>query len=90
MTVQADILDFTLPDLNIPVGATVVWTNLDEAGHTATLGQDGRSGSAGGMRWDSGGMDVGESFSQIFPQAGVFPYTCRFHPWMNATVTVGP
>ena len=88
--VQADIVEFILPDLNITVGATVVWINLDEAGHTVTLGQDGRSASTGGTGWDSGGLDVGESFNQTFPQAGIFPYACRFHPWMNATVTVGP
>ena len=52
----------------------MVWINLDEAGHTVTLGQDGRSASTGGTGWDSGGLDVGESFNLTFPQAGIFPY----------------
>ena len=88
--VQADIVEVILPGIHISAGVTVVWSNLDEAGHTATSGQDGVSTSIGDISWDSGGLDMGEAFSMTFSQPGVFPYTCRFHPWMNATVTVIP
>ena len=83
-------MDFELPDLNIPAGATVVWTNRDQQGHTATSGKDGVSVKFDNIGWDSGGLDLNESFSMTFTQPGVFPYTCRFHPWMNAILTVGP
>lgn len=88
--VQAEIVDFMLPDITIPVGATVVWTNRDEQGHTATSGKDGIFARFDDIGWDSGGLDLDESFSMTFTQPGVFPYTCRFHPWMNAVLTVGP
>ena len=82
---QADIAGYILPDLTVVVGSTVRWTNLDSAGHTATAG---RSGIYDGTGWDSRGLEQNESFSWEFSQERVFPYTCRFHPSMNATVTV--
>ena len=82
---QADIIDFILPDITLDIGATVHWTNLDAAGHTATSGVEGIYDGSG---WDSRGLALNESFSHQFQQEGVFAYTCRFHPWMNATVTV--
>ena len=86
--VQADIVDFILHDITIPAGVTVTWTNLDEEGHTTTSGKDGISPRVDDIAWNSRGLDLGESFSMTFDQPGVFPYTCVFHPWMNATVTV--
>lgn len=88
--VRAEIVDFILPDITIPAGATVIWTNLDVEGHTTTSGKDGVSARFDDIAWDSRGLDPGESFSVTFAQPGVFPYTCKFHPWMNATVTVDP
>ena len=86
--VPAEIVDFILPDITIPAGATVIWTNLDEEGHTTTSGKDGISARFDDIAWNSRGLDLGESFSVTFALPGVFPYTCVFHPWMNAIVTV--
>ena len=86
--VQAEIADFTLPDIAIPAGATVIWTNLDGPFHTTTSGKDGISAQTADVSWDSSGLAMGKSFSVTFLQPGVFPYTCLFHPSMNATVTV--
>jgi plastocyanin len=83
LTVQSDIADFKLQELTIPAGATVTWTNLDEQGHTSTSGKEGIFASYDNFSWKSGGLELDESFSMTFLQPGVFPFTCRFHPWMN-------
>lgn len=82
---QADIIDFILPDVTVAVGATAEWTNLDSSAYTPTRGVDcvyDRSD------WDSWALGSNQSFSYQFQQKGVFAYTCRFHSWMNATVTL--
>lgn len=61
----------------VEVGAEVTWTNHDLAPHTAT-------GSFG----DTGSLAQGQSFTTRFDQPGTYPYYCRFHPGMRATVVV--
>ena len=83
--VSSNIVGFRLPNLNVPVGTTVTWTNRDGAPHTSTSGvppdQDGI--------WDSPVLTARKSFSFTFDQAGEFRYFCRIHPrTMRATVTV--
>ena len=81
---QSDIINFTLENLTIPVGATVTWANRDEARHTSTSGiSDNKDGI-----WDSPILVKGEKFSFTFDQPGVFPYWCLIHPFMTATITV--
>ena len=70
---------FTLKDVTVPVGTTVVWTNQDFAVHTVT--------SDTGV-WDSGSLSNGKSFPFTFNQAGTFAYHCIPHPYMTATITV--
>ena len=82
---NSDTGDFILPDITVAIGATVQWTNRDSEEHTATPGADGIYDGSG---WDSNTLGLKQSFSHQFQQEGVFAYTCRFHPWMNATVTV--
>lgn len=69
----------------IDVGSEVVWTNDDTAGHTVTSGsmQTGPEG-----HFDSGLFMAGGSYSNIFEEAGEFPYYCMVHPWMEGTVVV--
>ena len=71
---------FNPADLQVNVGDTVTWTNLDTTSHTVTA-DDGAfaSGSVGGE----------ETFEFTFDTAGEFAYHCDFHPGMTATVTVG-
>jgi photosystem II stability/assembly factor-like uncharacterized protein len=67
-------------ELQIDIGDTVRWINLDSVPHTATA-DDGE--------FDSGNLDPGEYFDYIFTTEGVFSYTCEYHPAMTGTITVG-
>ena len=79
---MVDIKDFaSLPDsIEIPVGATVTWTNSDTAPHTATA-KDREA-------LQSGTLNTGDSYSQIFDQPGTFDYFCEFHANMKGTIIV--
>ena len=79
---MVDIKDFTyVPDpVEIPVGATVTWTNSDTAPHTATA-QDREV-------LQLGTLNPGDSYSQIFDQPGTFDYFCEFHANMEGTIIV--
>jgi len=72
--------------VTIDVGSEVIWENTDNAAHTATSGTptDGPDGV-----FDSSLMMVGGSFAQTFDNAGVYPYFCMVHPWMQGFVLVG-
>lgn len=70
---------FSPEPIEIKVGTTVTWTNLDSAPHTV-------SQTGGGF--ESGKMDQGATFSFTFTEAGTFEYFCQFHPNMKGTVIV--
>ena len=73
-------LAFAPAELSVPVGATVVWVNQEDAmPHTAT--------SDDGL-WDSGTLDPGERFSFTFEEPGTYTYFCRIHPSMKGTIVV--
>jgi plastocyanin len=67
------------PALTIEVGQTVTWTNRGFTPHTVT---------ALGGEFDSGRLNVGESFKVTFSTPGTFAYKCEIHPSMRGTVTV--
>jgi plastocyanin len=77
-----EITDFAYaPDpVEIPVGATVTWTNNDAAPHTATA-QDREA-------LQSGTLNQGDSYSQTFDQPGTIDYFCEFHSNMKGTIVV--
>jgi plastocyanin len=79
---MVEIKDFTYvpASLEIPVGATVTWTNSDAAPHTATA-QDREA-------LQSGTLNQGDSYSQTFDQPGTFDYFCEFHANMKGTIVV--
>lgn len=84
-TIQVAIVNFSFKPstVTIAVGDTVTWTNQDSGvPHTATSDQ----GSA--VRWDSGLLNTGQSYSFTFHQAGTFTYHCAVHPYMTGTVIV--
>jgi plastocyanin len=66
-------------NLQVPVGATVTWTNYDDLPHTATA----KDGS-----WDTGILNKGEKKAITFDKAGEFEYYCTVHPNMVARLTV--
>ena len=76
-----NIVDFAFEPaaVEVPVGATVSWSNSGGAPHTATA-NDGS--------FDSGTLQPGAGFSQTFSAAGSFPYACLIHPQMTGTITV--
>jgi plastocyanin len=80
--VPVDIVEFSFsPDpVEVSVGDTVTWTNQGTVPHTATAEDRGVL--------QSGPISPGDSFSQVFSQAGEFPYFCEFHPNMHGTIIV--
>ena len=84
-TVTSEIATFTLEDLTIRAGTTVVWKNLDSAPHTAT---SGASPTPDGS-WDTEILGRDQSAEGItFNETGTFAYFCTVHPNMTATLTV--
>ena len=83
--VTSNSLNFRLQDLAIEVGTTVKWVQQDASTHTSTSGTP--PSSLSGV-WDSGFLTQGQSFTFPFTTAGTFPFFCKLHPGMSATVTV--
>ena len=65
-------------NLQVSVGDTVTFTNLDGAPHTATA-TDGS--------FDTGRLNRNQSGSITVTSAGSFEYLCVFHPAMRGTIT---
>ncbi|WP_082582155.1 cupredoxin family copper-binding protein [Aeromicrobium sp. Root236] len=72
---------FSPAALTVAVGDTVKWTNMDTAPHTVTV-------TSGPVKFNSGNLAKGESFSYTFKTAGTYSYYCAVHPDMTAKVTV--
>lgn len=74
-----------LPDpVTVPVGASIAWTNEDNAPHTST----GIGNAIAAL--DSGAIVFGQTFTQTFDTPGTYPYYCVYHPNMLGTVVVTP
>lgn len=65
--------------VTVDAGTEVVWTNSDDAAHTATA-DDGS--------FDTGTLNLDDSGRATFDQPGTYSYYCRFHAFMKATVEV--
>lgn len=80
-TADVRIEDFAFEpgNLEVPVGATVMWTNQDSAPHDATA----RNGD-----WKSDRLSNEESDTLTFTSAGTFDYSCSIHPGMKARLVV--
>jgi plastocyanin len=63
----------------VDAGDRVIWTNRDDAAHTATA-DDGS--------FDTGTLEKGDSAPVSFDEPGTYSYYCRFHAFMKATVEV--
>lgn len=70
---------FTPGNLQVPVGATVTWTNYDSAPHSATA-DDGT--------WDTGTLKKDQRASVTFDTPGDYSYYCTVHPNMKARLQV--
>lgn len=67
----------------IDVGDTVTWNFTGPTQHTAT------SNRGQAVKFDSGLIDAGKSYSFTFTKPGKFAYFCQPHPFMKGSVTVG-
>ena len=79
-TVTIDGTAFKPAALTVKAGDTVLWVNKDIVAHTAT--------STAPKVFESGSLDTGQSWKITFKTKGDFPYTCRFHPTMKASLKV--
>jgi plastocyanin len=83
---------FDPAELEVPVGATVVWTNKDAAGHTVTSGKPADADS--GVLFDSTKETAAflikpeESWQHTFDTAGEYYYFCQVHPHMVGEIVV--
>jgi len=71
--------------IDVTVGTTVAWDNVDNTVHTVTSGQP--PADANGV-FDSEMITAGGGFEFTFTEAGNYDYYCTFHPWMVGTVNV--
>lgn len=71
---------FTPATLHVQQGEVVRFTNLDPMIHNV---------AATGWTWGHvGDLAQGDTFTDRFDEAGVFPYACSYHPGMSGTVIV--
>jgi len=71
--------------IDVTVGTTVTWDNVDNTVHTVTSGEP--PVDVDGV-FDSEMMSAGDVFEFTFTEAGSYNYYCTFHPWMLGTVNV--
>jgi plastocyanin len=71
--------------IDVTVGTTVVWDNVDSTVHTVTSGQPPTDTDG---TFDSEMMTAGGVFEFTFTETGNYDYYCTFHPWMVGTVNV--
>jgi plastocyanin len=74
-------LSFDPPQINVPTGSIVSWTNADSIQHTVTSDEQGL--------FDAGPISPGDTFENVFDSAGEFGYHCAIHPFMTGMVMVG-
>lgn len=79
LSVEIKNFAFNSKELEVPVGSTVTWTNLDSVAHTATADEGA---------FNSGNLNPGESYSIDLKTAGSFTYNCSYHPNMQGTIDV--
>jgi len=80
---------YTPNPTTVTVGHTVTMTNTDGTNtHTFTSGTvDGFAPTPSDV-FDSGALNVGESFDYLADTEGEFPYYCSLHVWMQGTLIV--
>jgi len=77
--VQIRDFTFTPGNLQVPVGATITWTNYDSAPHSATA-DDGT--------WGTSILNMDQQASITFNTPGEYSYYCTVHPSMKARIQV--
>ncbi len=70
----------------VGVNNTIEWVNDDAVGHTATA----LVAPAGALKFNSGLILEGKTFSVTLTVPGVYKYTCAWHNWLAGQITVNP
>ena len=85
---QVEIIDFGFKPgvIIIPPGTEVTWTNTGQQPHTATS----VSSEVNAVKFDSGILNNGQSYSFTFEQPATYDYFCTVHPFMRGKVIVDP
>ena len=71
--------------VDVSVGTTVEWENIDNTVHTVT---SGTSDNGGDGIFDSDMIASGDTYEFTFTDAGTYDYFCMVHPWMTGKVNV--
>lgn len=81
--VSIENMQFSPDPLHVEPGDTVLWTNIDNVPHSAL-----RVDSP--MPFDTGplGKNVSSSPIRMTGPAGSYPYICRQHKFMTATIII--
>jgi plastocyanin len=74
---------FEPANIEVAVGTTVTWENYDDPSQTGPHTVTADDGS-----FDSGNLELDDTFSHTFDAAGEFAYHCANHPNMTGTVMV--
>jgi plastocyanin len=77
VVVEMTKLRFAPAEIAIRLGDSVIFVNRDLVPHTAT-----------GQSFDTGNLRQDERKEIAFPEAGEFPYVCRFHRHMTGIIRV--
>ena len=80
-TVEVSGLAYHPADLEVAQGDTIIWINRDIVPHTATSDTSPRA-------IDTGTLAAGDSSRYVAGRAGVYRYTCTFHPTMQGRLVV--
>lgn len=86
-TVELVHFQYSPRTLEIASGTSLTFVNKDAAAHTVTEGSDGSPSPDG--RFDDR-LNEGHQVVITFGTPGPYQITCKFHPTMSMTVTVGP
>ena len=77
--VKIDNFTFAPGSVNVPVGATVRWTNHDDIPHNIYSTEN---------KFHSPVLDTDEKWSYTFKDPGTYPYYCKIHPKMTGKIIV--
>lgn len=70
---------FTPSVLRVDRGTEITFTNMDPLTH-----------NVGGLGWGNlDDMTKGDAFTASFPDEGIYPYACSYHPMMTGAIVVG-
>jgi cytochrome c peroxidase len=83
VTVSQAGLKFSVKDLEVDKGQTVVFLNDDNTSHNITITGDGN-----GVTVNGGMQPPGDKFEMPFVKPGKYLVTCGIHPKMRMNVVV--